>query len=430
MPRYRKRGLHLPIISLGPFDMTEGDLKFLEKGKDEDYVTTVGFVLPLDEKEFVQGNYQASYKDSVINVNLFQIMNETKDPIYALGKRMQFGASMQLQNLPFSIFTDNRSKYPCFFAEIKFPFRLKDWKSKTKEEINEASFTGVFSKDKSLALKILNGLFLDDKYPEEVRPLRYEDVTNFLELYFQKGHPQKPICHYLAILDSRNAFEESIIDYLGDDLWQHVFGLAETKEKKEIENEADLYARVIEIVNGEIKHHIENRYWIEPYWDDTRRFDLEGANITIPKQPKSESSIQSTLYWLLYISLIPFGIHVEKETDEGVGLLDFKCLYTTKDGVPLKVLIEFKLAHHGNITHGLNHQLPAYLKANKCNHGVFLVMWFKDEKGKIFNKPKKQKKQEMLTRLRQIASFVQKENNFIIGVEMIDASVKPSASKL
>ena len=217
---------------------------------------------------------------------------------------------------------------------------------------------------------------------------------------------------------------------MGDDLWQHVSGLVKEKEGKDINTETDLYEVVMEVIIDVIKHHIENRYWIQPFWDDARKFNQEGSKIIIPKQPKREPSIQPTLHLLLYMTLTPFGIHVERETNEGVGLLDFKCLYTTKDRTPLSVLIEFKLAHHGNIVHGLNEQLPTYLKANKSNHGVFVVMWFKDEQGEFFNKPKKQTKAEMYTRLRKVAELVQKKQGYIINTEIIDASVRPSASKL
>lgn len=219
MPRRNKRGLRLPIISLGPFEAMDGDSEILTKGKDKDYVTTIFLILPLDEKEFVQGNYQITHDDwdLPVRISLYQIEDVSEDTIFTWGKMFQFGANMQLQDLPFSIFADNRAKYPCFYAQIEFPFRLKDWRRKSKDQIEQAKFTGIYSTDKSLALKMLNALFSDSIYPVEVRPLQYEDVTNFLEQYFQKGYPQKPLYQHLTLLDSKRAFEEGIIEYLGDD---------------------------------------------------------------------------------------------------------------------------------------------------------------------------------------------------------------------
>jgi hypothetical protein len=145
----------------------DGDSEILTKGKDEDYVTTVFLVLPLDEKEFVQENYKITHDNwnSPVRIRLYQIEDETQDPISTLGKMFQFGANPQLQNLPFSIFTDNRGRYPCFYAQVEFPFRLKDWRPKSKDQIEQAKFTGIYSADKSLALNILNALFSDSIYP-------------------------------------------------------------------------------------------------------------------------------------------------------------------------------------------------------------------------------------------------------------------------
>lgn len=433
MPRRNKRGLRLPIIShWKPIEITNEDPEILNKGKDEDYVTRIFLILPLDEQEFVQGNYEINQGDfdPPIRIKLYQIEDASDDPIFTSGKILQLGANMQIQNLPFSIFTDNRAKYPCFCAHIEFPFRLKDWRDKSKDQKEQAQFTGIHSTDKSLALNLLNRLFSDSIYPAKVQPLQYEDVTNFLEQYFQKGYPQKLLYQSLTLLDSRNAFEEAIIEYLGDDLWQHISGLVREKENEDIETESDLHKVVMEVIIDVVKHHIENRYWIQPFWDDARIFNRDGTKFNIPKQPKKEPSIQPTLYLLLYISLNPFGIHVERETNEGVGLLDFKCLFTTKERRPLKVLIEFKLAHHGDIENGLHKQLPKYLKANKSNYGAFVVMWFKDEQGKFFSKPKKQTKTEMNERLKQIAKSLQSKENLTISTEIIDASVRRSASKL
>jgi hypothetical protein len=432
MPRRIIRGLQLPIISLGPLELLDGDDKILSKGKDDDYVTTIFLILPLDEKEFVQENYKITYDDwnSLVKIRLYKVDDISEDPIAKWGNVLQFGANIQIQNLPFSIFADNRGKYPCFYAQLEFPFRLNDWKAKSREQIDQSKFTGLFSADKALALKMLNRLFSSTVYPVTVRPLEYEDVTNFLELYYQKGYPEKPLYKHLTLLDSRNAFKDAIIEYLGDDILQSVAGLVEEKENREIKTETDLFKIVMEVIVDVIKHQIENRYWIQPFWDDARSFPKNGTRIYIPKQPKQESSIQPTLHLLLYMCLQPFGINVEREINEGVGLIDFKCFYTTKDQIPLSTILEFKLAHHKDIYRGLKKQLPAYLKANKSKYGGFLVMWFKDEAGTVFNKPYKQTKTEMEARLRKIEESIFNDQGITVNTVLIDASVRPSASKL
>jgi hypothetical protein len=411
----------------------DGNPEIISKGQDEEYVTVMRLVLPIDGAEFVQGTYQSSHVDwdSPLVINLYQIENSSEDPIFQLGNNFRFGANMQLQNLPFSIFADNRGEYPCFYAQIVFPIRLNDWRRPSPEEIEQKKLTGIHSEDKKFALEVLNKLFSSNHYPANVRPLQYEDITNFVEQYFRKGDPQtSPLYQHLFLLDSRNAFKEAIIDYLGDDLLEHVSGFVTKKEGKDINTEADLHEVVMEAIIEVIKHHVENRHWIGAFWNEPHKIKVKGERRTIPKQPKKEPSIQQTLSVLLYETLSGLGIHVERETDEGVGSLDFKCLYTTKEHTPLCVSIEFKLAHNKDIEYDLKTQLPAYLTANKSTYGIYLVMWFKDDEGKFFKKPLKCTKAEMITNLRQVAESIQAERGFIITTEMIDASVKPSASKM
>jgi hypothetical protein len=156
MPRRNKRGLRLPIISIASFEIMDGDDVTLAIGKDEDYVTTIFLILPLDEKEFVKGSYKILNDDweSPVRIRLYQIEDMSKDPIFNLGSLYHFGANIQLQDLPFSIFSDNRAKYPCFCADVIFPFRLLDWRRKSKDEIEQAKLTGIYSKDKNLALNM------------------------------------------------------------------------------------------------------------------------------------------------------------------------------------------------------------------------------------------------------------------------------------
>ena len=70
-----------------------------------------------------------------------------------------------------------------------------------------------------------------------------------------------------------------------------------------------------------------------------------------------------------------------RESHEGVGTLDFKCLYTTPAGVAISIGIEFKLAHHKKLKHGVHVQLPSYLRSMRSKTGIFAVMWFKNETG-------------------------------------------------
>jgi RNA-directed DNA polymerase len=126
----------------------------------------------------------------------------------------------------------------------------------------------------------------------------------------------------------------------------------------------------------------------------------------------------------------PLGIHVVRESHEGVGLLDFKCLYTTPSGIPVSISIEFKLAQHKGIKRGLTRQLPSYIRANRSHLGIFVVMWFKDEKGKFFRDPEDRTKDGLFSWLQETAEKVNKEKDVTITPILIDASIRASASEL
>ncbi|NOQ48771.1 MAG: hypothetical protein GQ576_06525, partial [Methanococcoides sp.] len=85
--------------------------------------------------------------------------------------------------------------------------------------------------------------------------------------------------------------------------------------------------------------------------------------------------------------------------------------------------------HHEKLEHGLTNQLPLYLKASPSKSGIFLVMWFKDEQGKYFNKPINKSKLDMLKYLEEKVEEINEVGDFKIESILIDASKKPSASQ-
>ena len=200
-------------------------------------------------------------------------------------------------------------------------------------------------------------------------------------------------------------------------------------EGQNIKSETDLL-RVISDVIEELKHYVEDRRWTEPFWDDERETEVNGTKIQLPASPKRETKIQPTLYVFFNRSLQRLGIHVSRETDEGIGYLDFKFMITTENHIPLLVCAEFKLAHNKKLEHGITKQLPSYLRANSSTSGIFFVMWFKDEEEQFFDKPTEHNKLQMI---KFIEARIEKINHVEeINIEsfLIDASKKPSASNL
>jgi len=144
-------------------------------------------------------------------------------------------------------------------------------------------------------------------------------------------------------------------------------------------------------------------------------------------QKSPSTNIQPTLDVLFLEAFEGRGVRVSRETGEGVGSLDFCFSHNLPDGKLLKVNLEVKLAHHKRIEHGLRRQLVGYLKANRSRHGVFLVLWFKDEKGLHFKQPAGTKT-ELLHFLQTASEDAMNEEGMSITPVLIDASIKESAS--
>lgn len=195
-----------------------------------------------------------------------------------------------------------------------------------------------------------------------------------------------------------------------------------------IESEDDLLQTICNAI-AEIKQWIEDRREIQPYWDEARKIRIANEEREIPATPKNEKNIQPTLGRFFVHRLLPLGIQTIRESDEGIGILDFKFLLTTKENIPLNVCAEFKLAHHERLEHGLTKQLPLYLKASPSKSGVFLVMWFKDENGIYFREPSNKNKSEMLKYLEEKVKDINEKEGFTIKSILIDASKRPPASK-
>jgi len=200
-------------------------------------------------------------------------------------------------------------------------------------------------------------------------------------------------------------------------------------ESQDVNSETELL-KVISNVIAELKHYVEDRRWTEPFWDDEREIEVDGTKIKIPASPKKETKIQPTLDMFFKRSLQRLGIHVSRETDDGIGNLDFKFMITTENRIPLLICAEFKLAHNEKLEHGITKQLPSYLRANSSTSGIFFVMWFKDEEEKFFDKPTKQNRLQLFEFIEEKINVIAHEQGINIELYLIDASKKPSASNL
>ena len=107
-------------------------------------------------------------------------------------------------------------------------------------------------------------------------------------------------------------------------------------------------------------------------------------------------------------------IVLSPETDYGAGPVDFKF----SSGYHSKVLLEMKLARNSQLMHGIEVQLPTYLKAESTSKGIYMIVIADNHDEELVNTF--WKKIEL-----QCISEVQKEN-----IIVIDARKRNSASKM
>lgn len=164
-------------------------------------------------------------------------------------------------------------------------------------------------------------------------------------------------------------------------------------------NEAELLAVVDKIVE-QFKHYIEFQKGYELLWADGR--------------PRGEESVQRLFMGIAWAYCKANNIDPSKEENLGSGPVDFKF----SRGFNKRVIIEVKLAKNTKFWNGLTIQTPQYLKTEKIKEGVFLIISYS------------RKDLRRINGISEIVDKVNKENSARIRTIVVDAGIKPSASKM
>jgi internalin A len=98
------------------------------------------------------------------------------------------------------------------------------------------------------------------------------------------------------------------------------------------------------------------------------------------KKPKQETKIQSYITNFLDDSCESKGIQVSREVKISGGSIDILFSYTTRENTIAKTCIEIKKSDHADVETAIKTQLPTYLDGLRSKHGIYLVLWFKNEK--------------------------------------------------
>ena len=140
------------------------------------------------------------------------------------------------------------------------------------------------------------------------------------------------------------------------------------------------------------------------------------------KEPKFETEIHPYICNLLEIGADSRGIQLSREVKENNGNIDVFFSYTTREEKIVKTCIEIKKAEHPDVETAVGTQLTAYLDGMRSKHGIYLVLWFKNEE---YNKPKYASMKELEDAIMQ--NFPKR---YSIKVKVIDCNKPIAPSKI
>jgi len=417
---------------------TRGTKEQVSVAEPEQIGSCVWFVTPISPKNFEPHTCQVLTRLGDARVRFFLVKNEQEDLILQASKHVVLVADEKGKPfVPTRYLTDNRGYYPCVAVEACFPKRLDG-------DILRASNTPFTEEDRE-RMELLG----PDPMPEKLaalsatnraikahglnggKTISADEVTALITSHGIKSR-QQLLTQTISLVTTRSAFKDAAEEYyLGNARESVSVALASLKAQHPSapSTEVELHSLVLSAIDKVLVHHFETRRLIEPFWDGSRKIKFNGQEIEIPKKPKNETEIQPTLHVFLQMALEPFGVHVIRESAEGSGSLDFRFSTTNANSELISIAAEFKLAHHKEVKAGVSRQLPRYMDSIPCSHGVFVLMWFKDEDGKYFREPKSHNLGDTREFVSNLAS---NPNNaaHVIATRVIDCSVRPSASKL
>ena len=128
---------------------------------------------------------------------------------------------------------------------------------------------------------------------------------------------------------------------------------------------------------------------------------------------KPERAAQLLFYGIAEAYCIANNLDISRETNAGKGALDFK----VSKGFTCKINVEVKYSTNQNLIKGFENQLPAYNKAERTEHSIYLVIQMTD-------------KTERTDNLLKLAESRKNTGERVPDIIVIDGRVKPSHSNL
>lgn len=405
-------------FSLKDLELQNASIELAEpsfEGLDQNQITTfITFTIPGYR---IENDLQIKLdKNVILEVNNINTLYD--DPIF----KFLDDSELTINSFPLSVFSDSigNTNNSINLSFIIQDFYHPDFNITNNGSIEHIDFTEQDAKigrkyypHKEYIIELLRRLKKEreSEFPFEIEleKITIDLISNYYVSYhdlnknliYHKVHTITNLNSYLKVkqrfltkLSELNLSEDS------DDIRNLIFDI-------EITNTRILNKFIHKLIQLVVKKAIELRGINKNLWTDN--------------QPIRETEAQPIIFNLIKSVGEIKGIQISRELVAANGSLDFHCSYTYK-GKLLKSCIELKNGHHTEIIHGINFQLPKYITDEGNKHGIFLVLWYKNENFK--NPTKYNSTNELYDELKK---HIPKKVN--IEIEIVDCTIKQPPSK-
>lgn len=397
-------------FELGSYDLTGIDFR---KAKTEIYAT-----VPIKLKV---GNSWSTTFDTT-KILLREIRNPIEDPIYNLLN--EFGVN--INGVPLASFSDvlHDMEYSTLVIVTIDSFEHPDFQIVNDQIVNvdfsetEALLGRKYYPHKEGLVKLFRNVYesAPDDFPFAIvrEQINIDLISNYMVNYVDEMG--KSFFHKVYTVTNPDSFPKIKTRYLEKvsklNLGDEFLGVKDLKLGTHIISSILLCEFVLKAIGLLVKKPIEMRGVYKLLWLDKAM-----------SKPRSEPDAQPLIKTFLQPILEEKGVQISREITAANGSLDYLCSYTG-DGL-YKVGVELKNAHRtdADIVHGLTEQLPAYLKDEGTQDGIYLVLWYKNSNHPF---PAKYDTPEELRHALQEKCPA----NYRIHVMVIDCTKKPTPSKL
>ena len=342
-------------------------------------ITSISFVLPYT----LRSQSSISVKHESSTISFYPVTSLFDDPCFSFLE----STDLMIEGLPLSVVSDsigqvhNSTRVTIELNELYSPdFDIKNGKAIYRDLKREnAKHGGKYYPHKDRIVDILLDLHCNHKMPLEIdeRKITSKVISNYFIAYYSGD--RKLIHHKLYMitnLDSyqsiKNRYLDSISALILEDADKSFY---EFFHKSRINSKRSFLEFCYVLFELTIKKSIEYHNLDKNLWQKS-----DSSNI-----PVGERVAYPIIFNELRSICEAKGIFIGQEVVVSSGRVDFYLFYTC-EGKPMNVCVELKNAHSAGLQHGIEIQLPLYIKGTGGNHGIYLVLWYKHDH---FSEPKK-----------------------------------------